>query len=140
MRFVNYSFCPHCACRVELSLNARSFECPVCGCRFRHSYRKLLVVIPLVAVFAFVFWLVFDFPRNAIGGGVGGVVSATFVLFTTVWPTYIIVSAGKDFPKDARAANWGTQQHTRRLMTVMIVVAVVLVILGILLLRLLSVL
>lgn len=111
MPFVNHIHCPLCDSRIELSAEPALFDCRVCGCEFRHNTQKWFIGIPLVIVATIILWgilhLFGDLHSSAL---TGMVVSFTCAIFSSS-PTYVIVSAGREFPAGARTDPPGDEVH-----------------------------
>lgn len=118
----SFTNCPWCLSQIEvIRRDDRAFQCPVCGCAFRHNFKKWIVAIPSVLLFCVVLLHLtktvpaFHFipPVVCVFAGLFGA-----VLVTRRMPDYNISNRGTYPPPppmqtDAvvKAADYGASQH-----------------------------
>jgi hypothetical protein len=98
----SYTNCPWCLSEIEVvRRDDKALQCPICGCAFRHNFRKWVIAIPM-ALLIFLFLLrltksvpVFQFmpPIVCVFAGLIG-----SLLATREMPDYNIVNPGADPP------------------------------------------
>ena len=69
-----------------------SFICPICGCEFRHNFRKWLIGLPLALVVTAALWLIFPHPTIKIAFLVPVVTGVAVMRI----PTYSIITEGRE--------------------------------------------
>lgn len=96
----SYTNCPWCLSQIEVARRSdKAFQCPVCGCAFRHNYKKWVIAIPI----ALALCILLPRPAKAICSFIPPVVCLFAGLIATFFatrriPDYNIVIQGMNPP------------------------------------------